>query len=219
MTPSRITRSASDRREDSRGPSSAHLSDDALLDRYADLNSGAASRADAGHTHLAHCGECRDRFETLSRSLDRIAELAIQGADDIFTPERLEQQRLSIMTRIEQTQASGRVLTFPPQADSSDARRTLRRWVSIAAAAGLLIGLGAGRMLDLLTPGRQPERRAVQQLSPRMSPQAAVLNASLTEEEAFLGEVDVALSGLRVRELRAIDELTPAAGARIDRRR
>ena len=76
-------------------------------------------------------------------------EDAMAAADAAFPESRLRAQRSSILARLEQARAGSRVLDFPtvPATRTWMARRDrpAMRWLAGAAAAGLLVGLGAGQ--------------------------------------------------------------------------
>ncbi len=91
--------------------------------------------------------------------------------------------------------------------------RPAARWLAAAAAAGLVAGLAAGRMLlpgfDTVHEADAPQF-AVTAAPPMLMPAAVPLHV---EEEEFLAEMETVLTNRRVPELRALDDLTPRAGA------
>jgi hypothetical protein len=86
-----------------------------------------------------------------------------------------------------------------------------RRWISVAAAAGLLIGLLGGQVVNLL-PGQARQ-------APGGSSAAAVTTddgpvfvpASVPVDDGFLGEIDLVMERRGASELRALDEFTFAS--------
>ena len=97
-----------------------------------------------------------------------------------------------------------------------------RSWVSVAAAAGLIIGLVAGQLLHFV-PGGAPERSQAQaRMQTPVRPAApTVLPASstaplLTDDE-LLDEIEAAVQLRRAQSLRALDALTPTASELRDR--
>ncbi len=94
------------------------------------------------------------------------------AADAAFTPAALDRQRQSIMERIGKLGAAARVLPFPagPAATSRPAVPAAdRRWVLAAAAAGIILGIGVGRLPSGPdTSCRRPERPWLR-ASPRSS--------------------------------------------------
>ena len=91
-----------------------------------------------------------------------------------------------------------------------------RRWVSVAAAAGLIIGLVAGQLLRFVP--WEGSRRDAAGLTVQVSRpstgvvSAAATNASTMTDEQFLDEIESALQARRAHSLRALDALTPTAG-------
>lgn len=194
---------------------SPHPGDDALIRRYqADRGIEALKPGDERIVrHVEMCGSCGARYETLRAGLDEIGRLSFEAADAAFTADRLVHQRERILRRIDLHGA--RVLPFPASDHATPApvlTRPILRWVAAAAAAGLLVGLSAGRMLHLT------EESATTTAARRVTPPApgtgramAVRTATLTAQDlddVFLSDVELALSAPRTPELRAIDSLT-----------
>jgi hypothetical protein len=177
-----------------------HLSDDQLMETYV---------LAGDNRHLAVCRPCRTRFDELVRSLQQIQEAAVVDADSAFTAERLHDQRDRIMRRIERHDHPAEVVAFPHQRVPSHpaVHRILgpaRRWVAGAAAAGLAAGVFLGFAMD-----RSHLRidRAVQQ-----SKSNTALALQAAADDQFFIDIDEALIGSRVREMRpdlsAIDLMT-----------
>jgi hypothetical protein len=88
-----------------------------------------------------------------------------------------------------------------------------RRWISVAAAAGLIIGLVAGQMLHFVPSAAGPLRddgasiQAVDRSGPSIVPASATV--PVLSDDELMEEVDAAIELRRVRGLRAIDALTP----------
>jgi hypothetical protein len=186
-----------------------HLSDDELIARRLERDAGLAS---SGGDHLDACAICTARFERLQAWLDEAAADARGEADQIFTEAHLEAQKGRILARLEQG-AQARVLPFPAARDQqSISRRAAVRWISAAAAAGLLVGFSAPRLASLL-PQRTARIELVSSAADgRTRPagiDAGLGSATGTNEEAFLLELDAALEGPAIQELSAIDALTP----------
>jgi hypothetical protein len=92
-----------------------------------------------------------------------------------------------------------------------------RRWISVAAAAGLFIGLVAGQLLHFipsaplsLRDGAASMQATDRSVSPSFAPASTSLPA-LTDDE-LMEEVETAVRVRRASSLRAIDGLTPTAG-------
>ena len=92
------------------------------------------------------------------------------------------------------------------------------RWIAAAAAAGLIVGVGVGQVMDLRHIGSGSPAHVQARLSRtaaagrRSSRRPRRSIATGGEDEAFLSDLDASLSRPSVPELRAIDELTPRAG-------
>ncbi len=146
--------------------------------------------------------------------LDTLADAqaaAEADADAAFTPERAAAQRAAIMARLGGA-TDQRVLSFPPRAAEpapravSRAPRPALGWMLTAAAAGLVVGVGTGQGISVEWPTRETstQGRVVTPPVPVASPVQADEN-----DDAILSEVEVALSGRGVDELRPLDALTP----------
>jgi hypothetical protein len=194
----------------------SHLDDTALAAIWAD----SASSSAPSHPHLQACPACRARFGNLTTWMHEIRADAVAEADDVFTPERLAAQHAQILRRLEAAERPARVIAFPrfsqPLATASSGAS---RWIAAAAAAGLIVGVGVGQMMDL-RPSMRPGGVRTSDVRPVDTPGAGraedgVQTVSTTgRDEAFLSELDASLSRSAVPELRALDEFTPHAGER-----
>jgi anti-sigma factor RsiW len=191
-----------------------HLSDDRLLDCYLDERDQATLDPRVAE-HLTDCEPCGARYAELARMLDTARSEAELEADAVFTAERLRLQQQQIARRIEQTNRSGRVISFPvPMARRTmtvSAGRTAPRWIAAAAAAGLFVGVALGasyRWSGGPRPGITGDATTAR--SPQLAPVAVRVNTSqVAADDAFMSELEVALDRPRTRELIAIDDLTP----------
>ena len=113
------------------------------------MNGESPELTPSAQTHLERCDRCAARLDELRDIMSTEREDAIAAADAAFPESRLRAQRTSILARLEQARAGSRVLHFPtfPATRSWMARRDrpAMRWLAGAAAAGLLVGLGAGQ--------------------------------------------------------------------------
>jgi hypothetical protein len=190
---------------------SAHLDDAALAAIWTD---GRLS-----HPHLDDCVACRARFADFSAWLESIRVDAITQADESFSAERLAAQQAQIFRRLEAAGRPARVIAFPRFAQPLTSRTShVSRWIAAAAAAGLIVGVGVGQMMDLrhsLTAPNVSAVRARVANAPASAGRAPrVQTVSAIRDEAFLSELDASLSRTAVPELRALDGLTPRAGDR-----
>jgi hypothetical protein len=178
----------------------AHLSDDQLME---------TCMLAGDHRHLDVCRSCKGRFDKLVRSLEQVHDAAAGEADAVFTAERLHDQRDRIMRRIQRHDHPAEIVAFPHQRVPSQpaVRRMLgpaRRWVAGAAAAGLAAGVFLGFAVD------RSQMRAFNQA--QESKLGASLALQATADDQFFIDIDEALIGSRIREMRpdlgAIDLMT-----------
>jgi len=173
----------------------------------------AAWQEELRPAHLEACAPCQDRFVALVAFLSRQRDDALDAADAVFTPERLTAQKTHILRRLDNLARPVRVLPFPlPPRVAPAIRRVGRQWVAMAAAAGLVIGLAAGLLVNSHPVGSDFAQRSVasQTASQRPSATARTAQERRQSDEAFLRELESALIGPRVEELQAIDALTPS---------
>jgi hypothetical protein len=194
---------------------SGHLDDAALAAIWTD---GAAGGAQPSHPHLQACAGCRSRFASFASWLTELRVDAAAEVDELFPPERLAAQHAQIFRRLEAAERPARVIAFPkfPQPLTSGSSHG-SRWIAAAAAAGLIVGVGVGQMMDIRRSLSGPVAPAseVRLAEAQRSDRADVRTVSTGgREEAFLSEVDVTLSRPALPELRALDEFTPRAGER-----
>ena len=181
-----------------------HLPDDRLIEVALDGRPSTTERE-----HLGACALCEARRTDLSRLLTDTTEAATAEADAVFTPERLARQRTRIIKRIEHEGRPGKVVAFP--AGQVHHARPLRtrpsmRWVSAAAAAGLVIGVLTDRFTqDIPFQGTRPSSLV------SADPQQGTLHAVATalSEEEFLGRLEMAIEGPGGTTLQPLHELTP----------
>ncbi len=190
-----------------RRPWRGHLGDEALVEVCLD---GSAP------PHLDRCGVCQERLADVRVVLDIARSEATDAADRVFTPDRLAAQRAQILRRLERVAHPAHIITFPVFRRPEPASRLVaRRWVAMAAAIGLLIGVVAGSLVDFRPAGVEPARRGSQGAAAQMADARAdasrglALQSASFNEEAFLSDIESAASAPRVEELQAIDALTP----------
>jgi hypothetical protein len=195
-----------------------HLDDTLLIRRYlADRGLAALDASDeAPLRHLAHCPACDARYRAVRAAFDETREAAIADAEAACSADRMERQRERILRRVGALQSGPRVLPFPAAGQNGHAAaqpRVFRRWVAAAAVAGLLVGLGAGRIVFNGGDSRATAD-ARQQIAPASAPvrQAPTMRAlhvdSGLSDDQFLSEIEMATAAPRTRELRAIYAFT-----------
>jgi len=195
---------------------SAHLNDDALVAIWTD---GSVIGAQMSHPHLESCATCRGRFADLSTWLEIARIDARAEADENFSSERLASQHALIFRRLEAAERPARVIAFPRFTQPLTSRTSnASRWIAAAAAAGLIVGVGVGQLMDLrhsltVPPAAVSTGRGDNPAGPLgRDPRVQTVNA--TRDEAFLSALDASLSRAAVPELRALDAFTPRAGDR-----
>ena len=191
-----------------------HLQDDRLFECYlAGLDGTAVDRLVAAH--LAECPACAAHLHELVDFMNGLRAEADTDTDAIFTPERLRTQQQQILHRLEHLGHAARVLSFPARLMGRrmvrTASRIAPRWAIAAAAAGLFVGVGVGTLID---PARREAPAAIAPF-PMVVPPALTVSDPLAagDDDTFLSDLEMALSGPRNRELMPFDALTPQVQA------
>ena len=140
---------------------------------------------------------------------------ACAEADAHFDDRALETQRHKILARLAHLGHPAKVIRFPKAGYAEQPAPAInRRWISVAAAAGLIIGLLGGQLVHLA-----PQTRRLSPMATSIAPSApstsgpAFVPVSLPVDDGFLGEVELAMERRGAMELQALDDLTP----RVDR--
>ena len=194
-----------------------HLDDAALADLWA----GQVAHADgpvsgSAEKHLRACGECRARYEGFGAWLAGIAAEARAEAEEALTPERLAVQQAQIARRLETLEAPGRVIAFPRFTRAVATRPTRRNgWIAGAAAAGLVVGLGLGQIINYQEAPSASSAAA----GPAALPQLArgdgrigAQPAAYLSDEIFFDDHDLSPSSARVPDsLQYLNVITPSA--------
>jgi len=185
-----------------------HLDDAA----FSELWSAAAVGSDVGVAapdaeHLESCAACRARYDAFTDWLADARVDAIAAADEVFPAERLAAQQSHIMRRIEALERPARVIAFPKYAQPvSAARSGPQRWIAAAAAAGLIVGLGMGEMLDFRRSARLRPLPMAESEPLVQSARGTVQPVSLNSDDPLLYDAD---PSPRVEALQALDAITP----------
>ena len=135
---------------------------------------------------------------------------ACAEADAHFDERALETQRHKILARLAHLGHPAKVIRFP-KAPSGELPVTgvNRRWISVAAAAGLLIGLLGGQLVHLLPqPARRVSPIATTSIGPSTAARTTFVPASVNVDDSLLNEIDLAVQLRSPSALRAIAELT-----------
>lgn len=179
-------------------------------------------------SHVAVCAACANRLEDLTRDLEALRAEAWHEADAIFDDAALEGQRNRILDRLAHLGQVARVLRFPSPAREATmpVSPMSRRWLSVAAAAGLLIGLVAGQVIHFVPWDTRLHRPQASQLQNTAAPPPArgaagpvVVHASSGgpgSDDQLLVEIEEAMEYRRAASLRALDAFTPRVGEAIE---
>ena len=168
--------------------------------------------------HVSCCDDCAARFAGILANSDSLREAAFAQADEVFDEAMLDAQRTRILDRLVYIGQAARVLSFPrrPREAAMPVATTGRRWISVAAAAGLIIGLVAGQMLHFVPTNSSPARDELSSMQAAERPgRSGIIPASASarplSEDELMEEVELAIQFRSARSLRAIDALTPTA--------
>jgi hypothetical protein len=190
-----------------------HLDDAAIAAIWTD---NALEGRRPTHPHLRVCTPCRTRFALFAEWLEELRTDAAAEADEAFPAERLAAQHAQIFRRIEAAERPARVIAFPRVPVAAAARpSTASRWIAAAAAAGLIVGVGVGQMMDFRHPAASADPAGLQarlSVARPAAENAAVAVTAIAGDEDFLLDLDRSLARPSVPELRALDDLTPRAG-------
>ena len=191
----------------------------ALVARAPEAHSREQADDSVAFEHLSRCDECAGRLARVTADVQGLREVAFAQADNVFDDAMLDAQRTRILDRLAHLGQSARVLSFP--ARTRDAVMPVsssgRRWISVAAAAGLIIGLVAGQLLHFVPGTQLPLRddpaslqvteRSARPAAPAIVPASA--SVPVLSDDELMAEVEAAIELRRVRGLRVIDALTP----------
>jgi anti-sigma factor RsiW len=194
-----------------------HLREEILFESYLTSRGGDPLDPPVAE-HLTDCSECGLRYAELTQFMDTLSEGAVTAADAVFTPDRLRVQQLQIARRLEHLGHPARVITFPGQTSGPRSGRTgprlARRWVAASLAAGLFVGVSTGLFLNWGASRGVPLRRSgtVARQAVQIAPSARTEHARpdvFEADDVFLSELELAGDRPRIRELLAVDALTP----------
>jgi hypothetical protein len=197
------------------------------------MNGESPELTPSAQAHLERCDRCAARLGELRDLMSIEREDVMAAADAAFPESRLRTQRASILERLEQARAGSRVLHFPtfPATRTWMARRDrpAMRWLAGAAAAGLLVGLGAGQAAFTghqlrFHPSAAPTAKVNSTPSGWLAPSGVdtprIERLTPVSEEVFLSDMELVLNKRRNAAIRALDEqLAPNDKERRQRRK
>jgi hypothetical protein len=195
-----------------------HLQDDRLFECYLAGLEGAAVEPPVT-AHLAECAACAAHLRELAAFMDGLRAEADTETDAIFTPERLRIQQQQILHRIEHLGHAARVLSFPARLMGRrmvhTASRVAPRWAIAAAAVGLFVGVGVGTLIDPARGAAPAKTADFPMVVPMVVSPVLTVSEPLPagDDDTFLSDLEMALSGPRNRELMPLDALTPRVQA------
>jgi len=202
-----------------KSPERHHPTDERLVALYFETDSQGTEEGRPVRQHLHGCEACTWRYAELTAPLQQLRRDAASEADEVFTTGRLAAQRASILSRLENGEANRRLIAFPGarSAQVPLIRRPAARWMAAAAAAGLIVGVTAGRLMHDAGISPTITARVEAPAAPRLlsaDPNTPVSDGPVSilgfdGEEIFLLQVESAVKSPRVDELYALDELTP----------
>ncbi|HUQ89389.1 MAG TPA: hypothetical protein VM096_17640 [Vicinamibacterales bacterium] len=150
-----------------------------------------------------------------SAALEAYRAAACAEADAQFDERALETQRHKILARLAHLGHPAKVIRFPKAGHADPPTGGVnRRWISVAAAAGLIIGLLGGQVVHLMP---QPNRRGapmVTAMAPTVPSGPTFVPVTASTDDGLLGEIELAMQVRGSVELRALDEFTPLADGR-----
>ncbi len=193
-----------------------HLEDDDFADVWSARTAVGAPESDRpAESHLRKCAECQGRYTSFVSWLDGIRADARTETDEVFSRDHLAAQQLQIFRRLESLEHPARVIAFPkfarPVAIQTSGRR---RWTAVAAAIGLITGIGLGQLLEFRTGGPAPDpvgQRMARATVPPVEPTRNIQPISVDNDEAFI-EPEITSSQVRVPEsLQYLNAITPGA--------
>jgi hypothetical protein len=148
-------------------------------------------------------------------ALEAYRAAACAEADAHFDDAALDAQRHKILARLAHLGNPAKVIRFP-KAPQGDVQGTgvNRRWISVAAAAGLIIGLLGGQLVHILpqqTRRLAPMATSIAPSAPSTSLPSFVPASASVDDDGLLGEIELVMQARTANELRALDEYTLAA--------
>ena len=156
---------------------------------------------DAPDAHLASCAACQARLAEIDGFTSAVQTAADANFSEAFPDARVETSRHRILQAVERLNRPGQLVTFPRTPFVAAGRRPRPHWMA-AAAAGLILGLGLGRLTHQGSPG-----------APALQPAAALsavtpASYNVVADDDLLFALETA-STRPVPVLRSIHELTP----------
>jgi hypothetical protein len=142
-------------------------------------------------------------------ALEAYRAAACAEADAHFDDRALEAQRHKILAKLAHLGNPAKVIRFPKAgAVEIPAGRANRGWISVAAAAGLILGLLGGQLVHLLPQSNRLSPMATSIAPSAPSPSPVFVPVSDPADDGLLGEIELVMQARTANELRALDEFT-----------
>jgi len=154
----------------------------------------------------------RDTSETnQDAALAAYRDAARAEADAHFDDRALDSQRHKILARLAHLGQPAKVIKFPKgYLGDLPAPSVNRKWISAAAAAGLLLGLVGGELVHLLPSQGGRTAPVVTSSAPSAPTVSGYVFTSAPVDDGLLGEIELVMNARTANELRALDEFTLA---------
>ena len=148
-------------------------------------------------------------------ALEAYRAAACADADAHFDERALESQRHKILARLAHLGHPAKVIRFP-KSDHVELPTVgvNRRWISVAAAAGLLIGLLGGQLVHLMPQQTRRLAPMATSIAPSAPSRPSFVPVLASADDGLLGEIELVMQVRIANELRALDEFTPLADQR-----
>jgi hypothetical protein len=144
-------------------------------------------------------------------ALEAYRAAACAEADAQFDERALESQRNKILAKLAHLGHPARVIRFPRASQGEPpAGRVSRRWISVAAAAGLLIGLLGGQLVHIVPQQTRRLAPMATSIAPSAQSLPSFVPVSVPLDDGLLGEIELVMQSRTANELRALDEFTLA---------
>jgi hypothetical protein len=150
--------------------------------------------------------------QTQDAALEAYRAAACAEADAHFDDRALEAQRHKILARLEHLAHPAKVIRFPKAGHGENLSASVnRRWISVAAAAGLIIGVLGGQLVHLVPQQNRlsPMATSIAPSAPKATAGPKIVPVSTAVDDQFLEEIDLAMQVRSAAELRVLDEFTP----------
>ena len=157
--------------------------------------------------HLGLCAQCRGRYAEFGAWLAAVRKDAMAEADLAFSPDRLATQQAQILRRLEAMERPARVIAFPRLSRTVTAAHSgPQRWIAAGLAAGLIVGIAAGQLLNLRETFNRSESFRPVEIRSVQAPAATRASVQPVSDERLMYEAD---ARTHLATLEPIDALTP----------